>query len=180
MKKETFRIKGKRVFLRYPEASDLEEFTTLARKSERFHRGLMSMAKTPAEYASYLERSAGDASKMFLICRTLDGAIVGMINLSQIVHGLFKSAYLGYGLGVPFTGNGFATEAVQLATRYAFTKLGLHRLEANIQPHNRPSIEVAKRCGYRKEGYSPRYLKIGGKWCDHERWAITKEDWKGK
>jgi ribosomal-protein-alanine N-acetyltransferase len=70
------------------------------------------------------------------------------------------------------------TEAVNLALRHAFKNLKLHRIEANVQPENFPSIAVLKRCGFSKEGFSRRYLKIKGKWRDHERWAIIKEDWK--
>jgi ribosomal-protein-alanine N-acetyltransferase len=62
--------------------------------------------------------------------------------------------------------------------RYAFKQLKLHRVEANIQPENVASIALVKRAGFVNEGYSRRYLKIGGQWRDHERWAILHEDWK--
>ena len=62
--------------------------------------------------------------------------------------------------------------------RHAFGRLGLHRVEANIQPHNQPSRVVAQRNGFQLEGFSPRYLQIAGVWADHERWAITIEDWR--
>ena len=69
------------------------------------------------------------------------------------------------------------TEAVGLALGHAFNELRLHRVEANVQPNNSPSIAVLERNGFVKEGFSRRYLKIGGRWRDHERWAIIKEDW---
>lgn len=64
--------------------------------------------------------------------------------------------------------------------RYAFLELKLHRLEANIQPENVASIALVRRAGFVREGYSRRYLKICGRWRDHERWALIAEDWKAK
>lgn len=180
MKDENLKLKGKKVFLRYPKAEDFAEFTKLAKTSERFHRNLMKMSKTREEFEGFLERSKKDENEIFLICRAENGAISGMINLSQIFRGGFQNAYLGYGLGVKFTGHGLMTEAIALILRFAFKDLKLHRIEANVQPQNTPSIEVLKRNGFTKEGFSRRYLKIGGKWRDHERWAIIAEDWKRK
>jgi len=72
------------------------------------------------------------------------------------------------------------TEAIALMLRYAFADLRLHRIEANIQPGNVASIALVKRAGFVKEGFSRRYLKIGGRWRDHERWAILAEDWRAR
>ncbi|MBB6484214.1 GNAT family N-acetyltransferase [Rhizobium lusitanum] len=104
------------------------------------------------------------------------GGIVGVVNISQMVWGEFRSAFLGYHGMVGFAGRGFMTEAVRLAVAHAFDAIGLHRVEANIQPGNHPSIALVKRLGFRKEGFSPKYLKIGGVWCDHERWALLSDD----
>jgi len=104
------------------------------------------------------------------------GGIVGVVNISQMVWGGFRSAFLGYHGMVGFAGRGFMTQAVRLAVAHAFDAVGLHRLEANIQPGNHSSIALVQRLGFRKEGFSPKYLKIGGVWCDHERWALLSDD----
>ncbi len=99
--------------------------------------------------------------------------MVGVVNITNIVLGKFCSAHLGYYVFAGFERQGFMREGLQAAVRYAFTKLKLHRLEANIQPDNHASIALVKSCGFTKEGYSPRYLQIGGQWRDHERWAVV-------
>ena len=70
------------------------------------------------------------------------------------------------------------TEGMDLVLRHAFVVLRLHRLEANIQPGNAASTALARRCGFEREGFSARYLKVGGRWRDHERWAIWAERWR--
>lgn len=136
------------------------------------------MARNRQDFKEFIERSEKPENECFLIVRERDDAIAGMINLTQIFYGPFCNAYLGYGLGVKFTGEGLMTEAVKLILRFAFKDLKLHRIEANVQPENLPSISVLKRCGFTREGFSRKYLKIAGKWRDHERFALIKEDWK--
>ena len=102
--------------------------------------------------------------------------MAGVVNLNEIVRGVFKSAYLGYYAFLPHAGSGCMKAGLGAVIRRAFGTLGLHRLEANIQPGNRASIGLVSGLGFRREGFSPRYLKIGGRWRDHERWAITRED----
>jgi ribosomal-protein-alanine N-acetyltransferase len=171
-------VSGKRVFLRSPTSRDLEEFIALNRASTRFHRGLVSPPTEPEQFVSFLKRCRRVDCACFLVCRVDDGAIVGSINLSQIFRGGFQNAYMGYYVGAEYAGQGYMTEAIQLMLRYAFEHLKLHRLEANIQPENIASIALARRAGFVREGYSERYLKICGRWRDHERWAIVAEVWK--
>jgi len=163
--------------LRLPTREDAAEFIALSRASRNFHRGRVAPPLTPEQFADFLNRSREETSSCFLICLATTGAIIGAVNLSQIFRGGFQSAYLGYYLGGQYAGQGYMTEALHLMLKHAFENLKLHRLEANIQPRNLASIALVKRAGFRKEGYSRRYLKIAGRWRDHERWAIIAEDW---
>ena len=169
---------GAAVCLRPPESQDAAEYTKLNRASVRFYRGLATPMTTSRRFDDYVRRCEGPDFEGFLVCRREDGAIVGSINLSQISRGGFLSAYLGYQVGAPFAGRGYMTEALALALRIAFTRLKLHRVEANIQPNNVASIALVRRAGFSLEGYSRRYLKIDGRWRDHERWAILVDDWR--
>jgi len=171
-------LTGETVFLRPPRKRDREEFLALNRASKHFHRGLVSPPAQPEQFSSFLDRSRRPDCACFLICRMADGAIVGSVNLSQIFRGGFQNAYLGYYVGGSYARRGYMTEALQLTLRHAFQELKLHRLEANIQPANAASIALVKRAGFSREGFSRRYLKIGGRWRDHERWALIAEDWK--
>jgi ribosomal-protein-alanine N-acetyltransferase len=169
---------GEEVFLRSLTARDRPEFLELMRASRRLHSPWVSPPIDDAGYSSYLKKARRADFKALLVCRVEDGRILGVFNISQIVGGLFQNAYLGYYVGAPFAGKGYMTQGLRLVLGYAFTKLKLHRLEANIQPGNTFSIKLVKRCGFQLEGFSPRYLKIAGRWRDHERWAITKEVWR--
>ena len=166
------------VYLRKPKRGDANEFIALNRASAKLHRGLVSPPVTPAQFAAFLKRGRQADSACFFIRRVTDNKIVGAINLSQIFFGAFRSAYLGYYIGAPYARQGYMTEGLQLALAYAFNDLKLHRLEANVQPENLNSIALVKRAGFVREGYSRRYLKIAGRWRDHERWAILREDWR--
>jgi ribosomal-protein-alanine N-acetyltransferase len=100
------------------------------------------------------------------------------VNLSQIFRGNFQSAYLGYFIGSEYAGRGYMGEALRLVLRHAFTTLDLHRLETNIQPGNAASLALVQRAGFAREGFSRGYLKVGGRWRDHERWAMLADAWR--
>jgi [ribosomal protein S5]-alanine N-acetyltransferase len=167
-----------RVYLRSPRPSDGPELIRLNRASRRLHGRYMAPPRSPSEFAAALRRSRRPNVDVSLVRRRADDAIVGVIVLSEIVHGNLQSAYMGYYVGAPFGGQGYMTEGLTLVLRRAFGPLGLHRVEANIQPGNEPSIRLVKRLGFTREGFSRRYLRIAGRWRDHERWAILAEDWR--
>jgi len=169
---------GGRVYLSSPGPVDGAELIALNRASKNLHRNLASPPTTPKQFEQYLNNCRRDDFVGLLVRRKIDHAIIGVINLSQIFYGKFKNAYVGFYLGAAYVGQGYMAEAIVLTLKYAFKKLRLHRIEANIQPHNTKSRSLVKRAGFSLEGYSRHYLKIGGRWRDHERWAILAEDWR--
>jgi len=167
---------GHRVTLRPLRAADRSDFLELARTSRALHRGWVSPPRDARAFRALLERSQQPTFRSLLVRRKAGGALVGVFNLSQIFMGPFRSAYLGFYAGSSAAGQGLMTEGLQLALSFAFGRLKLHRVEANIQPANARSIALVKRCGFKLEGFSPRYLKVFGKWRDHQRWAKLADD----
>jgi ribosomal-protein-alanine N-acetyltransferase len=165
-----------RVRLESPRAADRAEFLELVDASAGLHRPWTYPPTDGPAYRNFMDRLGSPAFECRFVRRNEDEAIVGVFEVSQIFRGGFHNAYLGYWVGAPYAGHGYMTEGMRHLFRFAFRELRLHRLEANIQPNNKASISLAKRTGFRKEGFSPRYLKIGGRWRDHERWAILAED----
>ena len=167
---------GARVRLRVLEREDRAEFLQLARESHRLHRPWTYPPERPEQFDDLYARSRREDTVSLLACRRDTGEIAGVLIISQIVRGAFQSAYLGYYAHERHSGQGLMREAMAQTVAHAFGPLALHRLEANIQPGNAASIALAQSAGFRLEGFSPRYLLIGGQWRDHERYAITADE----
>ena len=162
-----------RVYLRHVRPEDRREFIDLMQRSRRLHAHWISPPVTANGFMHYLERVQRDDHEGFAIARFQDDAIVGVINLNNIVRGSFLSASLGYYVGAPYSGRGYMMEGLERLKRHATEALGLHRLEANIQPANAASLNLVERCGFQREGLAPGFLFINGRWRDHERWAYV-------
>ena len=168
-------LTGFRTSIQPPEAADEEAFLAAMQGSIGLHYPWISAPTDHARWVRYISRVERDSEASFLVKRLQDGAICGVINLNMITYEALCSAYINY-FGV--TGQvekGYMKEGMLQVIRYAFDELGLHRLEANIQPDNLASIALVRSTGFHYEGFSPRLLKISGEWCDHERWAILAD-----
>jgi [ribosomal protein S5]-alanine N-acetyltransferase len=161
---------------------DQDEFIELANASAELHRPWITTPNTPEDFAEYLQRFEECDAESTLICLRQSSAIAGFVTLSDIIRGPYQRATVGYGAFAPSAGRGYMSEGFGLVFRFAFGDLGLHRLEADIQPGNKPSLRLAEKVGFRYEGYSPGFVCINGAWKDHERWAITNDmfarDWQ--
>lgn len=171
-----FDATGNAVAIRRPAEADCEEFVALMQASQEFHYPWTDFARTRERFHDYLRSRQSTTEDGFLICQKESGRIVGIINLNCIVRGFFQSAYLGYCIGAPYARHGYMTEGLKLVAAHAFGQMGLHRLEANIQPGNAGSIALVRKCGFHREGFSPKYLQVFGQWRDHERWALLADD----
>jgi len=171
---------GERVYLRRPRAADAAAFCAAVKASRSIHGRWTRPPATPKAYAMMLARSRRPAFQTLLVCRREDHEPVGVFDLSQIFRGTMQSAYLGYYALAPYAHCGYMRDGLEAMLRYVFRTLRLHRVESNIQPANTRSIALVRGAGFVREGYSRGYLKIGGRWRDHQRWALLVEDWRAR
>ncbi|MGW6151740.1 GNAT family N-acetyltransferase [Streptomyces sp. NPDC055144] len=169
-------LQGPRVAIRRVDRQDYAQLSALHHESaEMLRRWVGAREITLEMFESSLERFAQPTHEGFVICLPDTGAIVGGVNINNIVRGTLQSGTLGYTSYASTTGRGYMTEGLGLVLQFAFGQLDLHRLEANIQPDNASSLSLVKRLGFQLEGYSAAFQLINDEWRDHERWAITAE-----
>lgn len=164
----------KKITIREPTQEDSEKFITAVLQSSSLHSPWVSPPSTSEEYNFFLSRYSEASSVSFLVLHHND--IAGVINLNEIIHGAFQSAYLGFYAMVDYVGTGVLREGMIKVIDYAFKKMNLHRLEANIQPGNIRSIRFVEKLNFHIEGFSKKYLFINGKWRDHMRYAIIADN----
>jgi len=166
----------KSLILEIPSPARRAEFLAAVRRSRKLHGRWVSAPSTTERFDAYLNRLNKDTHLSYWVV-TESNELAGVFNVSEIVRGLFCSGYLSYYAFQPHDSRGHMTRGLKAVLHDVFGTQRLHRLEANIQPDNADSKALVQRLGFRLEGFSPRYLKIAGRWRDHERWAITKEEW---
>ena len=152
--------------------ADAAELIAANRESVAYHAPWITGFTDQASFDAWFARGVVGANISLVARERPSGALVGVVNLNEIVLGAFRSAYLSYWGYAGFGGRGLMTQALRGAVRYAFDEIGLHRVEASIQPGNVRSVALVRRAGFSQEGFSPNYLFIDGAWRDHERWAL--------
>lgn len=114
------------------------------------------------------------ALKLF-VCLKENERLIGILNFSQIILGPFKSCYVGYNQDEKKTGHGYMTEAITAGIEIMFNDFGLHRIEGNVMPNNKPSIRILEKLGFEYEGTARKYLCIDGRWEDHMHYVLLNE-----
>ncbi len=121
---------------------------------------------TFVEMISHYNREA-KAGRTYSLAISVDGLLVGQINLGGVAYGAYRGAHIGYWIDQGHANRGLITRAVLLVTKFAFEELQLHRIEISCRPENSASKRVAEKAGYRFEGLRSRFLHIDGAWRDH-------------
>jgi [ribosomal protein S5]-alanine N-acetyltransferase len=106
-----------------------------------------------------------------------DGKLCGGIGLHpQMQH---QHAELGYWIGVPYWGNGYATEAAHAVVRYGFEELNLNRIFATHFKGNEASGNVLRKIGMRHEGCMRQHILKWGRFIDVEIYSMLRDEWAG-
>jgi ribosomal-protein-alanine N-acetyltransferase len=168
----------RKIVLREVTKADRLPLMAANRRSRALHHGWVNPPIADELFDAYMLKCSRDDCHGFLILDAATGHIAGAANVSSVIRGALQGAFLGYYAIAEFSGRGYMTAGIAAVLDQVFGPLRLHRIEANVQPENLASRKLLLRLGFRLEGYSPRYLKINGRWRDHERYALLAEEWR--
>jgi len=175
---------GGLVELRYPRWADFEDWSSIRLRNKSFlapwepdwsdsHLTRNAYRNRLSSYGRLTEQGT---AYPFHIFAGADFRLVGACNITRVQRSPASSAQLGYWIGEEFARQGFARAAVKAALKFCFEDLGLHRVEAAVQGINEPSVRLLMACGFTKEGTARSYLKINGRWCDHDIYSRLSSD----
>lgn len=175
---------GDGVFLRAPQPGDHSAWAELRQESRAFltpweplwaHDDL-SRSAFRRRLRRYQRDIRDDRAYPFFVFRSFDSQIVGGVTVSNVRRAVAQTCSIGYWVGEPYARMGYMTAALNALIPFIFENLGLHRIEAACLPHNDRSIGLLTKCGFEREGYARRYLKINGVWQDHVLFSLLAED----
>lgn len=177
-------IFGGTVTLRTPQPVDYQPWAELRAESRAFltpweptwSRDDLTRAAFRRRLKHYARDIREDLAYPFFIFRTADDALLGGVTVSNIRRGVAQTASIGYWIGRPHARQGHMTAAIRALIPFAIDTLSLHRVEAACLPTNVASMRLLEKCGFEREGYARRYLRINGAWQDHVLFALLSED----
>lgn len=134
--------------------------------------------EAPPSFGAMVRRMNREAraGRMIPWALDVDGVFRGQVTVGGIAMGSLRGCYIGYWIDQAVAGRGVMTTAVAMACDYLIGECGMHRIEINIRPENKPSRRVAEKLGLRNEGIRADYLHINGQWCDHVSYVLLAGD----
>ncbi len=178
------RLERNRVYLRFPVQRDWRNWAALRAESRDFLApweptwayDALTRGAFRRRLKMYKTEMRQGVTYSFLIFRRVDDVLLGGITLSNLRRGVAQSATLGYWIGSPHGNQGYMTDSLAAILEFAFSRIGLHRVEAACLPANEASRRLLLRSGFREEGYAREYLRISGRWQDHQLFAILRDN----
>ncbi|WP_055665165.1 GNAT family N-acetyltransferase [Desnuesiella massiliensis] len=168
-----FSIKGARVNLKVLTPENSEEVLNYYIRNKE-HLKNFEPSREESFYSLEVQRNIlMENYKQFLNGTSLnlgiykENTFIGKVQLSNIVYGVFRSAFVGYSIDESYQGKGYMKEGLKLLLDYAFEEMELHRIEASTLVDNMKSQGVLKACGFKELGVNKEYLFINGAWRDH-------------
>jgi RimJ/RimL family protein N-acetyltransferase len=113
------------------------------------------------------------------VARSDDDFVIGTCTLASIDR-QHQRAEIGFALRRDAWGQGLAAEALDLLIRHAFDEMGLHRLEADVDPENTSSLRLLSRRGFRDEGRMRQRWRHSGQWRDSVMLALLAPEWRAR
>lgn len=133
-----------------------------------------------SEFKKYLKKDAklraDNLVCQFGVFEKKTGRLMGFVLYALFLRMNVQSARIAYHMYNNYWKHGYGKEAVSAAVDYAFKKLKLHRLEAEIRPNNRASMALAKGLGFQSEGNRRGAVYFSNKWHDMQVFALLAED----
>jgi ribosomal-protein-alanine N-acetyltransferase len=168
-------LRTKRLLLRPYREVDVPALTRLLGAKEVAATTLrIAYPYTEDDARAFLQSLASPASK-FGMFATPTNELVGGIGLN--VEEAHRRAELGYWVGVPFWGRGYATEGAREMLRHGFEDLKLNRIYAGVFSGNPASEQVLRKIGMKHEGTARQHFQKWGQFLDDVCYGILASDW---
>ena len=179
---QNYAIKGKRVVLRNLKLSDVQDIYRALQDKEVVKWTLnIPWPYKKQDAIKWIRRSQyklkNKKEYTFGIILKTTNNLVGSISLMRVDY-KNKSAEIGYWLGKKHRSQGFMTESVKLILNFAFNKLKLHRVSANLFEENIASKRVLEKCGFRLEGRLRECRFRYGKWHNELKFGMLRLEYE--
>jgi [ribosomal protein S5]-alanine N-acetyltransferase len=117
------------------------------------------------------------AQMIFAITHRAEGYLLGAVGLVDI-NRRHERAEIGYWVGRPYWGRGYATEAASAVIEYGFAVLCLHRIYATHFTRNPASGRVMQKCGMTHEGRLREHVRKWGANEDVDVYGLLQDEWQ--
>lgn len=174
-------INGDRIRLRWLTDSDVDALFSIFSDPEvaRYWSSLPFADKAAAQKLLDEIRDSFQKRVLFQwgIALGDEDRVIGTCTLNHIDE-RNRRAEIGFALGSAYWGNGYMQEALKLFIGFAFGRLALHRIEADVDPENVRSIRTLERLGFVREGYLRERWLVGGGVQDSLFYGLLRSDWR--